>query len=95
MANSVDPDQTASSGAVSSGSALFAYAIIRNFGVPYGIFTTFYSEWKISIVVLYPSTYLHKISGHINSLPDLSKHLNKCILVPLCMSKNCWMTGIP
>ena len=28
MANSVDPDQTAPSGAVSSGSALFAYAIL-------------------------------------------------------------------
>ena len=28
MANSVDPDQTAPSGAVWSGSALFAYAIL-------------------------------------------------------------------
>ena len=28
MANSVDPDQTASSGAVISGSALFVYAIL-------------------------------------------------------------------
>ena len=33
MANSVEPDQTAPSGAVWSGSALFAYAILSNFGV--------------------------------------------------------------
>ena len=30
MVNSVDPDQTASSGAVGSGSALFAYAILSD-----------------------------------------------------------------
>ena len=30
MANSVDPDQTAPSGAVWSGSALFAYAILSD-----------------------------------------------------------------
>ena len=33
MASSVDPDQTAPSGAVWSGSALFAYAILSDTGV--------------------------------------------------------------
>ena len=42
MANSVDPDQTAPSGAVWSGSALFAYVILSE---TFRIFRTFTVVW--------------------------------------------------
>ena len=46
MANNVDPDQTAPSGAVCSGSALFAYVIMSDtFGVPnFRTFTIFHGS---------------------------------------------------
>ena len=61
MANSVDPDQTAPSGWVWSGSALFAYAILsENFGVQnLRTFTIWYGVKMSKIQCKYdkPHTY--------------------------------------
>ena len=76
MANNIDPDQTGPSEAVWSGSAVFAYAIMS-------------------------ATVVYKILGHLpyfrcwDTLTlylTSQKYLSKFILLPINVSKNCWMS---
>ena len=82
MANSVDPEWTASSGAVWSGSALFVYAIFyRNFGVR--SFRTFTLLLKFKGPFLLP----HHVSKNSCMNGSVASDLG-LYFAPACLSKH-------
>ena len=79
MANSEDSDQTAPSGTVWSGSALFAYVILSETVV-----------FKILRHLLYPK---YSVLGHLSTYHTSPKIWNSLFYYLFMCLKYCWMYG--